>query len=262
MTTRLLLPFLIIAFGWGWSLVAVIPLFPDVIESLFGELSNRNPVFVLAVDSPAIAAIALVLWSGGPGALKRFLSRLLLWRAHWGWYLFLLVGIPVLFYAAALMRGTLFTDPFPFTSVAALLSALAFMLVLGPVEEIGWRGVAQPLLQRLMAPFWASVVLGMIWGVWHLPAFLLSGVPHSGWSFMPFFAAAIMISVIIAPLFNSSGGSILLPALLHWQLNNPIFPDAEPYDTLTFGVAAVVVVWVHRKTMFDRSSGVTTVIPK
>ena len=105
-------------------------------------------------------------------------------------------------------------------------------------------------------------MLGIIWAIWHLPAFFLSGVPQGSLSFLPFFIAAIAISLIITPLFNSSGGSILLPALMHWQLNTPLIPNVEPYNTVVFAVAATVIVWIHRKTMFDRSSGVTEVIPE
>ena len=61
----------------------------------------------------------------------------------------------------------------------------AAALLIGPVEEIGWRGVALPLLQRRYAPLWASLILGAFWGFWHLPAFLLSGTEQSAWSFGP-----------------------------------------------------------------------------
>ncbi len=261
MKTNMLLPFFIIAFGWGWALVAIILLFPEKVETLFGALSSTNPLFILAVYAPALSAFVLVLYSGGPSALKRFLSRFLLWRVHWGWYLFMLAGIPVLFAISNAMNGTLFATPFPFNSVGAALSAVAFMMVLGPMEEFGWRGVAQPLLQRRLAPIWAAIILGIIWGIWHLPAFLLSGVPHSSLSFLPFFIAAIAISIIITPMFNASGGSILLPALMHGQLNTPLIPNVEPYNTIVFSAAALVIIWLHRKAMFDPSSGVKQVIP-
>jgi len=261
MKTRMLVPFFIISFGLAWTIVGLLLLFPEYLRLLFGDLSPKHPLFILAVYSPAIAAIALVLWSGGIDALKSYLSRFLLWRAHWGWYAYLLIGIPFLFYSGAALKGNLFVEPFPFSSVEETLTALAFMMVLGPMEEFGWRGVAQPLLQRRFAPIWAAIILGVFWGTWHLPAFILDGTPQSGWSFMPFFLAAIALSVIVTPLFNSSGGSILLPALVHWQLNNPIFPDAAPYDTVMFVAAAVVVIVVHRNALFDKSSGVTAVIP-
>ena len=261
MKTRMLAPFFLITFVWGWSLIAIVLAFPDAVEHLFGELSSSNPVFILAVYSPAIATFILVLWTGGLQALKRFLSRFLLWRAHWGWYLFLVIGIPLLFLCSNALDGTLFSKPFPFSSVAAAVSAVAFMMVLGPMEEFGWRGVAQPLLQRSLAPFWAAIVLGIVWAIWHLPAFFLSGVPQGSLSFLPFFIAAVAISLIITPLFNSSGGSILLPAVMHWQLNTPLIPNVEPYNTVVFAVAAAVIIWINRKTMFDKSIGVTEVIP-
>ena len=261
MNIRSLFPYLAITFGLAWSIVGLLLLFPDQMASIFGELSAKNPLFFLMVYSPAIAAFTLVLHSGGLSGFRRYFSRLLLWKAPWGWYAFLLAGIPILFYGGALLKGNLFTAPFPFSNGYEVVAALAFMLVLGPVEEFGWRGFALPLLQQRYAPIWAGLVLGTIWGAWHLPAFFLSGVPQSSWSFIPFFIGSIAVGVIITPLFNASRGSILLPLLLHWQLNNPIFPDAAPHDTILFVAAAIVVATVNRKAMFSRDGAVTEVIP-
>jgi hypothetical protein len=138
---------------------------------------------------------------------------------------------------------------------------MLFMLVLGPVEEFGWRGFALPLLQRRMAPLWAALVIGAIWGVWHLPTFFLSGMVQSTWSFGPFFLGSVAVSVILTAMFNDARGSILLPALLHFQLNNPLWPDARPYDMVLFALAAVVVVWLKRDSMLSRSRASTEVMP-
>ncbi len=83
-------------------------------------------------------------------------------------------------------QGTI-TDPFPFSPWYRVLPALATGLVIGPIEELGWRGVALPLLQRRFAPLWSSLILGGIWGLWHLPAFFLSKSPQGAWSFGSFF---------------------------------------------------------------------------
>ncbi|WP_367166022.1 CPBP family intramembrane glutamic endopeptidase [Mesorhizobium sp.] len=80
------------------------------------------------------------------------------------------------------------------------------MLVLGPAEEFGWRGFALPLLQRRMAPVRAGLVLGLIWGVWHLPAFYLSGLVQSEWSFMPFLIGSVAVSLILTAMFNAARG--------------------------------------------------------
>ena len=97
-------------------------------------------------------------------------------------------------------------------------------------------------------------------GFWHLPAFLLSGTQQSEWSFTAFFAGCLAISVIVTALFNESKGSILLSALFHFSLMNPIFPDAQPYDTYLLIVAAALIVWRKRNNMLKRQGAVVEVI--
>jgi len=79
----------------------------------------------------------------------------------------------------------LFQLSFPFSTLPAFLTATFFAIIKGPVEEFGWRGLALPLMQRKLAPIWAGLILGVIRGVWHLPAFLMSGTQQSEWSFAP-----------------------------------------------------------------------------
>ena len=257
--TFALVPFLVITFGLAWGVFVGSIFFTDTVTCLFGEISARNPLFILAVYAPAIAALTLVLRYAGLSGVKGYLSRLLLWRCSIGWVAFLILAIPAIYYAGALIKGTAMVGLSSFPSLGAMLSAMAFMLVLGPIEEFGWRGLALPLLQRLMAPIWAGLLLGMIWGAWHLPAFFLSGTPQSAWGITPFIIGSIAVSVILTPLFNASGGSILLAALFHFQLNNPLWPDAQPYDTIFFVLTAALVVWVNHDTMFDRGAGSTRV---
>ncbi len=254
-------PFLLMAFGLAWGIFALFAAYPEALERMFGPPSGSHPLFILAVYSPAIATFAIVLVVGGVGGLGRYLSRLLLWRCSLGWAAFLILGIPLIYAFGSAVKGNLFPVSVPFDSLGAALGAMLFMLFLGPMEEFGWRGLMLPLLQRRMAPIWAGLVLGIIWGVWHLPAFFLSGTPQSAWSFTPFFIGSVSVSIIVTPLFNASRGSILLPALYHFQLNNPLWPDAQPYDTFFFAAAALGVVWIHRRTMFTREGAATEVIP-
>jgi uncharacterized protein len=257
-----LVPFLLITFGLAWGILALFILLPEPIVAIFGEVSGHHPLFILAVYAPAIAAFTIITYHSGMSGLRRYLTRLLLWRCSPLWYALLLVGIPLLFFGGAAVKGNLFAEPFPFTSFQSLILALALTMVIGPIEEFGWRGLALPLLQRRLAPLWAGLVLGVIWGFWHLPAFLLSGTPQSAWSFTPFLMGSIALSLIVTPLFNASRGSILLPLLFHFQLNNPIWPDAQPYDTYFFIAAAIGVVWVNRRTMFHKVGAVTHIIPR
>jgi len=256
-----LVPFLLVTFGLAWGILALFIFAPDKMTALFGELTGQHPLFFLAVYAPAIAAFIIIAYCSGIAGLRRYLARLLLWRCSRAWYAFLIIGIPLLFFSGAALKGNLFDEPLPFPSFQALISSLLFMAIKGPIEEFGWRGLALPLLQQKLAPIWAGLILGVIWGMWHFPAFFLSGTPQSAWSFSPFFVGAVAVSVIVTQLFNVSRGSILLPAIFHFQLINPIWPDAQPYDTLFFIAAALLVVWYNRKAMFIRDRGVTEVIP-
>lgn len=256
-----LVPFLLVTFGLAWGILALYIFLPDQMKGLFGELSGNHPLFYLAVYAPAVAAFIIIIYTNGIGGLRSFLSRLSLWRCSAAWYAFLIVGIPLVFYAGSAWKGSLFSDPFPFSSVRALIMALLLAAIKGPVEEFGWRGLALPLLQRRMTPFWAALVIGIVWGFWHTPAFLLSGTQQSQWSFTAFFVGCIALSIIVTPLFNESGGSIFLSALFHFMLMNPIFPDAQPYDTYIFISIALLTVIIKRESMFGRDASVTEIIP-
>jgi len=252
--------FLIITFGLTWGIIGLYIFLPTQMAAAFGEITGQHPLFYLATYGPAVAAIVIVLFKTGLKGLRRFSGRLFMWRTTAGWYLFLLIGIPILFYTGAIVKELSLSEMFPAWSIAAYLGALAMFAIKGPVEEIGWRGFALPLLQRKMSPLSAGLIIGIIWGFWHLPAFLLSGTPQSTWSFTDFFVGTIALSIIATALFNASRGSILLPALFHLQVINPLWPDAQPYDTIPFVVAAIVIVWINRETMLKKSSGVYTIL--
>ena len=256
-----LFPYLGIAFALAWGILGLYIACWEGMSALFGPLSGNHPLFFLAVYSPAIAAVILVLRVGGWRGLRLFFSRALIWRCSPAWYAFLLLGVPLIFILCSALRGNFRSEFFPFPSLSTGLLAIVLAAIKGPMEEFGWRGLALPLLQRKLAPLWAGLVLGVVWAVWHLPAFLLGGTQQSEWAFGSFFLGCLAISVIATAIFNRSGGSILLSAFFHFSLMNPIFPDAQPYDTYLLLAVAVLVVWWNRKDMFGLSDAVTAVIP-
>jgi len=256
-----LLLFVLLTFGITWSVIGAYIFFPEQATDRFGEISGSHPLYFLATWAPGIAGILLVLGFGGARGLRAFLARLLYWRCAPLWWLFILVGIPLVFMAGSLLKGGPLLAPLPPGGPGALAALLFMMLFLGPLEEFGWRGVAQPLLQRHLAPFWAGAVIGAAWGIWHLPAFYLAGVVYEGWSFLPFFIGNITLAILVTPVFNSSRGSLLLPMLFHWQLINPFWPDAQPWDTRILVLVAAIVVWINRRAMFSRAGAVSDAIP-
>jgi uncharacterized protein len=258
-TTKTIIPFLALTFGLTWGLAALLILFYDQIVAIFGEIGYTNPLFILAVYSPGFAGVFLIWRHYGLKGLGSFFRRLTLWRAPLLWWMFLILGIPLIFYAGAAVKGSIEAS-FPFSPWYQAIPALALVLFIGPIEEFGWRGLALPLLQRKFAPFWAGLILGVIWAAWHIPAFLLSGTPQSAWSFGPYFIGIVAICIILTPMFNAAQGSLLIPALYHFQMNNPLWPDAQPWDNLIFVIVAVIVVLLNHRTMFQRGDGITSVL--
>jgi membrane protease YdiL (CAAX protease family) len=252
--------FFLITFLITWATAGLYIVVPELATAWFGQISGSHPAFFLATWSPGISAILVVLVYGGLAGLKRFLSRLCLWRSSPYWVVFIAVGLPLVFAAGSLIKGGPLLAPVPPEGVGAVLATLAIMLFLGPIEEFGWRGVAQPLLQRHFAPLWAGMIIGVVWGIWHIPAFYLAGTLQSGWSFTPFFIGNVVLAVIVTPLFNNAHGSILWPMLFHWQLINPFWADAQPFDTYLLVAVAAAVVWRNRDSMLNHG-GVTEVMP-
>ena len=105
-----------------------------------------------------------------------------------------------------------------------------------------------------------GLILGIIWAAWHIPAFFISGLQYESWSAVPYFGGVIALSVIMTPIFNSARGSLLIAYLYHFQMMNPIFPDAQPWDSLFVAIAAVIIVVLNRRTMFQIGAGVTEVL--
>jgi hypothetical protein len=256
-----LISFLGLTFLITWGVIGAYILAPELAAGVFGPISGSHPLFFLATWSPALAGFWIVYRYGGLAGIRALCSRVLIWRVSWGWAAFVVLVIPLVFVAGSLIKGGPLLAPLPPGGVTTVLLALFMMLFLGPIEEFGWRGVMQPLLQRHVAPLWAGLIIGTTWGIWHLPAFFLAGVVFADWSFLPFFIGNVALAVLVTPIFNSTQGSLLWPMLFHWQLINPFWADAQPWDTWILLAVAVIVVWRHRDSMFSCRGAVTTVLP-
>jgi membrane protease YdiL (CAAX protease family) len=256
---KILIPFLSISFGLTWGLAALLFIAYDQITAIFGEVSMSNPLFILAVYAPLIASTIMIWNRFGFRNLGSFFRRVTLVRTSPWWWVFIIFVIPLAMYAGAAIKGTA-NSPFPFSPWYLVIPALVQALLLGPTEEFGWCGIALPIMQRKYTPFVAGLLHGVIWMTWHIPAFLIGGTPQSAWAFLPFAFGGIASSLIITALFNDSRGSILLPALIHFQLNNPIWPDAQPWDNLFIVICAIIIVWINRHKMFRRNSGITNLL--
>jgi len=123
-----------------------------------------------------------------------------------------------------------------------LVSFVYMLIQVGIGEEVGWRGYALPRLQAGYSAFISSVILGVIWTLWHLPLFFN---PATGYSITPFWVFLVFllpVSILITWVFNSTGGSVLLVMILHAVLNastSPMWRAIPDYSTREATTTAV-----------------------
>jgi membrane protease YdiL (CAAX protease family) len=149
------------------------------------------------------------------------LRKLMIWRVGVVWYLVAL-GLPILISFLASAPGKFFNAEatFEFAPLTPL-SLVVFVLVVG--EELGWRGYAQPELEKRYSPLVAAIILGILWGFWHLPNFFNPSLPHYEIPLPAFVMYTTGLSVLAAWLLKHTRGSVLLSTLLHGSTNTFVF---------------------------------------
>jgi len=221
-------------------------------------------LFYLGTIGPALAAIILLRLAHERRSVSSLLCKLVLWRVDVKWYLIALflpaatrftpLGLLCLF-------GYIPAD-FSFRPWREVLGIFLLMLILVPLEEIGWRGYALPRLQAIYGSLWASVILGVLWSLWHLPLVWVKGAyqeSHSPMIYILIFTVTILpISILFTWLYNHTKGSLLLASLFHAAINITesalIIRDTDGLllllvaCALNFALAAIIIVRLARSS--------------
>ncbi|MFN3844234.1 MAG: CPBP family intramembrane glutamic endopeptidase [Paracoccaceae bacterium] len=242
--------FAALTFLWTWGLWAAV--------SLIGPSAPRlsGAVFLASAFGPGVAAFVTVLAFEGKAGFARGLNRCLRWRLGWGWYALaapLAMGTALGLHAA--LGGTI--PPMPVQGpVLIIIAQFALITVFGgPLgEEFGWRGYALPALTDLLGWRWAAVLIGVVWGLWHLPLFWMPGTAQAELPMVLFLTSTVALSVVFARLSVKTKFSVLPAILLHGAINwsslvLPIMPvggDTRPY-TIVMGLVMLLAVAVMLK---------------
>ena len=217
-TAASLLTFFALAFAWSWACWWLAP-----------ALEVDTPVLATALSltggfGPSLAALAVVTYWNGTAGLRRWLKRRLQWRVGWRWVMLaFFFPVALMGFAAAVhvaLGGTLPASPAAGHMERAVANFGLIFLVGGPLgEEFGWRGYAQPALQKRWGWRFASLFLGGVWAIWHLPLFYSTGTAQSSLPMGPYTVSVIASSVLFAWLFKRSQGSIISVLVLHTAVN-------------------------------------------
>ena len=100
-----LVPFFALTFAISWGLAAFLVFFPEQIEAIFGPVSASNPIFILAVAGPTVAATLETYRRTGWAGLRNLYARILRWRFGVQWYAAVLIGLPAIAYLVSRLAG-------------------------------------------------------------------------------------------------------------------------------------------------------------
>jgi membrane protease YdiL (CAAX protease family) len=192
---------------------------------------------------PTVAALIITALTSGRTGVRTLLQKALIWRVAFHWYAVAIFGFALICGSAIILGNAVSNEPsVPLLGPdAAQLSGWQLIIMI-PVlfllttvvngEELAWRGFALPRLQTRWNALTSSIILGIIWAVFHLPLFFtLTGSSIDSLSILSRSIQLIGASVIFTWLYNHTHGSVLLAYLLHGSVNTwtRVFPiDQAP----------------------------------
>jgi membrane protease YdiL (CAAX protease family) len=200
----------------------------------------------------------------GKAGIRALFGKLLIAKVGLRWYVVAVFGYAVVCAGAIGLANLLgdasvvfLSDDLPkFSSpVEMAVSIMMMFIVLSLIngEELAWRGFALPKLQTRYNALTSSVILGVFWGLFHLPLFFtLTGSSQTGANFFGFLLSTVCMSIIFTWMFNHTRGSVLLAYLLHGATNtwtrifaidhsgNPLVTGAM--TSLTVVIAVILVI--------------------
>lgn len=215
-------------------------------------------VYILLGWGFIFASLIMTGLTMGRDAVIELLKRFLKWRVGWKWYLAAFLLFPAISISAVILNAALTQSTAEFSTVKAYeifgASAKLPILILPFFifdaitngEEMGWRGYVLPRLQAKHSALISSLIIGIVWGFWHIPKFLTPG--HTG-SFAWFMVQKLAEAILYSWLYNNTKGSLLLVTLFHASDNTSavFLPIANTtsgsnLNTLIIGIVLLVLV--------------------
>jgi membrane protease YdiL (CAAX protease family) len=213
-----------LAFAGTWLAVAPLVLGPAGLGLLPVALPDWLALLIYfgaTYAGPTLAALAASWLEGGGAGVRRFAAGYRRWRVAPRWWVIAPLAFPVLLllgYSAVLGGAPLVNlARSPLVLLTVFLPALALHAVVALGEEAGWRGFALPRLQDALGPVRATLVLGLLHGLWHLPVFFVAGLlgPFTVSGFATFTVVAVLATFIYTWVGNGALHAIMIATLVH-----------------------------------------------
>ena len=266
---RKLALFFILTFLYSWGIWL-----PSILIGLGVDLGIDGTAYTavtvpIGAFAPLFAAITLIVKQHGWKEAGRFLRQVFDFKVK-PVFIILALVIPIVIHAIAHylapwlgfeVASTLLPDNLPVSPIVLSIPYFFLMLLIGGgQEEFGWRGYALDPLQKRIGVIPASLLIGLIWGTWHLPLWVMPGDGHSTYPFIAFLIMTTSISVVYSWLYNASNKKLIVALLFHAMSNTaaPLLPfllweEGKPengywvYAAVNVIAALIAVVLIRRR---------------
>ncbi len=234
--------FILTTFGFSWLL--------EGIAILSGQSSKDFPAilfYIIGGCGPSLVALFFVWRNFSSEQRREFWSRVFnLRRVKPVWWIVTLVAVPTAMFLGVLINELLGGN-LPQMDYVNLLKAqpaeipifIIMMMIGGPLaEELGWRGILLDSFQKKWPVVTSTLVLFLVWWIWHLPLFFLPGTIQFEWGlfgsmFWLFAMNVFLITILMTLAYNANQRSVLAAILIHFSYNVTLSLLA-PYTVQTF----------------------------
>jgi len=221
-------------------------------------------LFLVGGFAPSLLAIILTWKKEGVSGLRLLGWRIIQFKLGWRWYRYTFL-IVIAGTAGQLITNKLLGNNFNGILFWSQLGSFLSLLILGPLsEELGWRGYALGRLQTRWNALTSSLIVGLVWALWHLPLFMMVGTSQHelGLPFIGFLIKMIASSILYTWLYNNTKQSLWSAILLHWLYSyaaqvvssgvtrSPLYNWLE---SLPYVVMAAIVVLTWKPQTLSRS---------
>lgn len=229
--------FLILVFGITWSIgfyVASLPAPRSLLELL--------TLFVPQVWAPTLIAVVIVLITEGGNGVRTEIVSLLSYRRGSAKWLALAATLPAAMTVMAVVIARAAGDASAFTPVSALPVSIGLQLITGAVgEELGWRGFLLSRLGNRLGALRAAWAMGVLWSVWHIPAWFTPWLPHPTFPLVPNLLFIACFGVFLAFVFNRAGETVIPTMAAHLSLNITTAVGGVQLSSLVFWTTLAVM---------------------
>jgi membrane protease YdiL (CAAX protease family) len=253
----------LLAYAITWSIWA-----PISYGYVYGSLELSPPIvllYILGSFGPLFSAMLVTYWTGE--SIRDWFSQALKWRVSWKWWLAAFF-IPIILYTVMAGIHILLGGQLNWSEASLLALPGGFLSVFlwgGGNEELGWRGFALPRLQENYNPFIASLIIGVVWTVWHAPPGIIE-LGFVDWAKdLPFYMISVTgISFVATWLYNKSNGSVLLTMVFHASVNSTqsLYPVENMFSqagelarAIAWILLVILLVVIPQSGFFDRRIG-------